>query len=111
MLTVFGFGEHRAVFRAALQDHSWAEQVGTTLQLNAGFPTEIGHLVCCANDLYRRSVALPFVPVMHRHVRKPRPNYLCQSLNRKLLYALIKKKIISITFIICSNNFFDQVPL
>lgn len=92
MLTVFGFGEHRAVFRAALQDHSWAEQVGTTLQLNAGFPTEIGHLVCCANDLYRRSVALPFVPVMHRHVRKPRPNYLCQSLNRKLLYALIKKK-------------------
>lgn len=77
MLTVFGFGEHRAVFWAALQNHSRAEQVGTALQLNAGFPTEISHLVCSANNLYCRSIALPFVPVRHKDWSENQKQTIC----------------------------------
>lgn len=61
-LTVFGLGEHRAVLRAAVQNHTRSEQVRATLELDAGFPAEFCDAVSGANYLHSGSVALPLVP-------------------------------------------------
>lgn len=61
-LTVFGLGEDRAVFRAVIQNHARSKQVWAALQLDAGFPAEVCHAVCCANYFHCSSVTLSLVP-------------------------------------------------
>lgn len=61
-LTVFGLGEDRAVLRTAVQNHTRSEQVRAALELDAGFPAELGDAVSGANHLHSGSVALPLVP-------------------------------------------------
>lgn len=61
-LTVFGFGEDRAVLRAAVQNHTRSKKVRAALELNAGFPAEISYTVCSANYFNSGPVTLPLVP-------------------------------------------------
>lgn len=68
-LTVFGFGLHGAVLRALVSNEDRAEEVRAALQLHTHFTTEIGDLICEADDPNGGAICFPFISAVKQKDR------------------------------------------